>query len=143
MFKHIVVAFVTPEIKIKSFCVGLEMAKKFRSDLVVIDCIYKNPPTFHFFETKGDKKATKIHTDRAKEAMKKFEKLAGDSGIEITTKIAFTENITNWVVDYVSENKTDLLIMDHPHLSEFEEHFYEDIIHGILHEVHLPVLALR
>ena len=143
MFKHIVVAFITPKIKIKSFYVGLGLAKKFNSDLVVVDCIYKSPPTFHFFETKADKQAAKKRKEQAKESMSKFEKLAEEAGVKVSTKIAFTENITDWVVDYVATNRTDLLIMDHPHLSEFEEPFYEDIIHGILHNSHLPVLTLR
>ena len=143
MFKHIVVAFITPSVKLKSFNTGLELAKKFNSDLTVIDCVYQHPPKFHFFETKSDKESTKKLRKQAEESMKKFEELAKKAEIPIKTKLTLTDNIAEWVIDFVYRNKIDLLIMDHPHLSSFEETFYEDIIHAIHHEIRLPVLTLK
>ena len=143
MFKHIAVVFITPTVKTKSFFVGLGMAKKFEGDLIVIDCIYKHPPKFHFFETKSDKESAKKIRQQAKESMAKLEKQANEADIPIKTQIVLSDNLADWVIDFVARNKIDLLIMDHPHLSSFEETFYEDIIHAILHEVRLPVLTLR
>ena len=143
MFKNIVVAFITPTVKTKSFIVGLGMAKKFEADLTVIDCIYKHPPKFHFFEMKSDKESTRKLREKAKESMVKLKQQAKTANIPIKTKIVLNDNLGDWVINYVSSNRVDLLIMDHPHLSSFEETFYEDIIHAILHEVHVPVLTLR
>ena len=56
MFKKIAVAIITPTHTKKSFDMGLVLAKKLDSDLSVIECVYKNPPKFCFFETKSDKK---------------------------------------------------------------------------------------
>ena len=50
--KKIVVAIITPTHTKKSFNLGLEMAKKFEAELTVIECMYKKPPKFYFFETK-------------------------------------------------------------------------------------------
>lgn len=143
MFKHIVVAFITPSVKLKSFNTGLEFAKKFHSDLTVVDCVYQHPPKFHFFETKSDKEATKKLRKHAEESMKKFEEMAKEAKIPIKTKVVLTDNIAHWVIDYVTNHKIDLLIMDHPQLSSFEEAFYEDIIHAIHQEARLPVLTLK
>lgn len=143
MFKHIVVAFITPSVKLKSFNTGLEFAKKFNADLTVVDCVYQHPPKFHFFETKSDKEATRNLRKKAEKAMKRFEELAKKSKIPTKTRVVLTDNIAHWVIDYVSTHEIDLLIMDHPHLSSFEEAFYEDIIHAIHHEARLPVLTLK
>ncbi len=143
MFKNIVVAFITPKIKAKSFFTGLGLAKKFGASLTVIECVYKEPPKFHFFETKTDKKATKKLFDSAKKELAKFEKTGKESGIPIKTKVALTDNISEWVLNFVNAHKVDLLIIDHPHLSSFEETYYTDIINAIHHEAHLPLLLLR
>ena len=50
-FRKVAVAIITPTHTKKSFDLGLEMAKKFDSELTVIECMYKTPPKFYFFET--------------------------------------------------------------------------------------------
>lgn len=143
MFKNIVVAFITPKIKTKSFFTGLGLAKKFGASLTVIECVYKEPPKFHFFETKNDKKASEKLMSSAKKELQKLEKAGEESGIVVKTKIALTDSISDWVLNFVSSHKVDLLIIDHPHLSSFEETYYTDIINAIHHEARLPLLLLR
>ncbi len=143
MFKNIVVAFITPKIKSKSFFTGLGLAKKFGGSLTVIECVYREPPKFHFFETKNDKKASEKLLNLAKKELLKFEKAAKESGIPIKTKVALTDNISDWVLNFVDSHKVDLLIIDHPHLSSFEETYYTDIINSIHHHVKHPLLLLR
>jgi len=143
MFKNIVVAFVTPAIKQKSFFVGMSLAKKYGGSLTVVDFIYRRPPMFHFFETKTDRHAAEKFAKKARGVMKKFEGFAQDAGIPIRTKVVLTDSVAHKVVDYVGSHRVDLLIIDHPHLSESEEAFYEDIVNAIHHEVRLPVLTLR
>lgn len=143
MFKDIVVAFITPKIKAKSFFTGLGLAKKFEASLTVVECVYKEPPKFHFFETKNDKKASEKLLNLARKELEKFEVAAKESGIPIKTKVALTDNISEWVLNYVGSHKVDLLIIDHPHLSSFEETYYTDIINAVHHEARLPLLLLR
>lgn len=143
MFKNIVVAFITPKIKTKSFFTGLAFAKKFGASLTVIECVYKEPPKFHFFETKNDKKASEKLMKSAKKELEKLEKAGQEAGIVVHTKIALTDSISDWVLNFVGSHKVDLLIIDHPHLSSFEETYYTDIINAIHHEAHLPLLLLR
>ena len=47
-FRKVAVAIITPTHTKKSFELGLEMAKKFDSELTVIECMYKTPQILFF-----------------------------------------------------------------------------------------------
>ena len=143
MFKNIVVIFITHKTKVKPFFVGLGLAKKFDADLTVVECLYKSAPKFHFFETKSDKNQIETQKKEAKKSLEKLEKIASDSGISIRTKIAITNSIPTWIIEYIHSKKVDLLIIDHPDLSEFEETHYDDIIQSVSHKVKVPLLLLK
>ncbi|HXV67268.1 MAG TPA: universal stress protein [Nitrosopumilaceae archaeon] len=143
MFKNIAVAIITPSHSKKSFDVGLQLAKKFDSALTVIECVYKIQPIFHFFETKADKKITQSQIAKMKAELNKWEKIAQKEGIKIKTKFALTDSIANWVIDYVKENKNDLLVVDYPKLSMVEATLYDDIINTIHHESHCHLLTMK
>ncbi len=143
MFKNIVVIFVTHKTKVKPFFVGLSLAKKFDANLTVVECLYRSAPKFHFFETKSDKKQIEFQKKEAKKSLEKLEKVAKDSDIQIKTKIAITDSIPSWIAEYIHSNKVDLLIIDHPNLSEFEEAHYDDIIQSVSHKVRVPLLLLK
>ena len=66
MFKNIAVAIITPTHTKKSFEMGLGLAKKLDANLSVIECVYKIPPKFYFFETKSDKQITEKQTSQIK-----------------------------------------------------------------------------
>ncbi len=143
MFKKIVVAFITKQFENKSFLTGLDIAQKFEGSVTVIDCVYKKPSKFVFFETSGDKKSYAKTKEKISKNLEKFEKIANEKNIPIKTKVALTDSISDWIVDFVKEKKTDLLIIDHPHLSEFENDHYEFIIKSITDSVKVPILLLR
>jgi hypothetical protein len=143
LFKHILIVFVGPKIKAKSFLVGLGIAEKFNSDIFAVDCVYKHPPRFHFFETKADKDDIEKQKAKSLESLKKLEKFAANANIEIATKLVLTDAITDWVTDYIKSNKTDLLIMDYPHEPQYDIDLSADIIRAILEKVKVPVLSLR
>jgi putative NIF3 family GTP cyclohydrolase 1 type 2 len=63
--------------------------------------------------------------------------------MQIRTKVALTDSISEWIIDYVKEHRTDLLIIDHPHLSELEENHYDYIIQAVNHKIKVPLLLLR
>lgn len=119
------------------------MAEKFAGTITVIECMYKKPPKFAFFETKDDKRSSEEKTKKLKESLKKFVKAANEVNTPIKTKVALTGRIAEWIVDYAHSHRTDLLIIDHPHLSEFEEKYYDEIIETINHKIKIPVLLLR
>ena len=143
MFKKIVVAFITKQFENKSFLTGLSIAQKFEGSLTVVDCVYKQPPKFVFFETSHDKKSYTKTKEKILKNLETFEKIAKEKDIEIKIKVALTDSISDWIVDFVKEKKTDLLIVDHPHLSEFENDHYEFIIKSITDSVKIPILLLR
>ena len=142
-FHKVAVAIITPTHTKKSFELGLEMAKKFDSELTVVECMYKTPPKFYFFETKSDKKATQNQMAKLKAELKTWESLAQKQGVPIKTKLALTENISHWVIDYVKENKIDLLIVDYPKLSLEEITLFDDIINVIHHKSHCHLLTTK
>jgi len=142
-FQKIAVAIITPTHTKKSFELGLEMAKKFDSELTVIECMYKTPPKFYFFETKSDKKTTQNQITKLKVELDKWKKIAHKQQISIKTKLALTDNISHWVVDYVKENKIDLLIVDYPKLSMEEITLFDDIINVIHHKSNCHLLTTK
>ena len=142
-FRKVAVAIITPTHTKKSFELGLEMAKKFDSELTVIECMYKTPPKFYFFETKSDKKLTQNQITKLKEELKNWRAIAQKQGIPIKTKLALTENISHWIIDYVKENKIDLLIVDYPKLSIEEITLFDDIINVIHHKSHCHILTTK
>lgn len=141
--RRIAVAIITPTHTKKSFQLGLEMAKKFDSELTVIECVYKIPPKFYFFETKSDKKITQNQIAKLKAELANWKKIAQKEGVPIKTKFALTEKISHWVVDYVKENKIELLIVDYPKLSMEEITLFDDIINTIHHESHCHLLTMK
>lgn len=119
------------------------MAKKFDSELTVVECMYKIPPKFYFFETKSDKKTTQNQIAKLKAELENWKKIAEKEGVPIKTKFALTENISHWVIDYVKENKIDLLIVDYPKLSMEEITLFDDIINIIHHKSHCHLLTMK
>ena len=143
MFKQITVAIITPTHDNRSFKLGLNLAKKLNCPLSVIECFYQKPPMFHFFETKADKIALEKRKLKIKSELVKWEKIAKDENISIKTKFALTDSIAHWVIDYVHENKVDLLIVDYPKLSMTESTHYDEIINTIHHKAKCNVLTTK
>ena len=137
------IAFITPVHTKKSFDVGLALAKKFDSELSIIECVYKNPPKFYFFETKSDKKIVQKQILRIKEELKKWKEIAQKKGLKINTNFALTDSIAHWVIDYVKEHKVDLLVVDYPKLSLIEANHFDDIINTIHHKSHCHILTTK
>ena len=143
MFKRIAVAIITPTHTKKSFEMGLGLAKKHEADLAVIECVYKIPPKFYFFETKSDKKITETQITKIKDELKKWKELALKEGLKINTKFALTDSIAHWVIDYVKEHKIDLLVVDYPKLSMVEANHHDDIINPIHHKARCHILTMK
>ena len=143
MFKNIAVAIITPTHTKRSFDMGLALAKKFDTELSIIECVYKTPPKFYFFETKSDKKIMQDQIFKLKQELKKWKGMAQKEGLRINTKFAITDSIAHWVIDYVKEHKVDLLVVDYPKLSMVEANHYDDIINVIHHKVHCHILTIK
>ena len=122
---------------------GLALAKKFDTELSIIECVYKIPPKFYFFETKSDKKIMQKQIFKLKQELKKWKELAQKEGLRINTKLALTDSIAHWVIDYVKEHKVDLLVVDYPKLSLVEANHYDDIINIIHHKAHCHILTTK
>jgi hypothetical protein len=143
LFKNITVALITPMHTKKSFDLGLALAKKFNVELSVIECVYKTPPKFLFFETDSDKKLLQAQLSKLKEELKKWKDLGHKEGVKVNTKFALTDSIAHWVIDYTKEHKVGLLIVDYPKLSMVEANHFDDIINTIHHKSHCHVLTTK
>ena len=122
---------------------GLGLAKKFDTELSIIECVYKTPPKFYFFETKSDKKIMQDQIFKLKQELKKWKGMAQKEGLRINTKFAITDSIAHWVIDYVKEHKVDLLVVDYPKTSMVEANHYDDIINVIHHKAHCHILTIK
>ena len=143
MFKDITVAIITPTHTKRAFDIGLALAKKFDSELSVIECVYKIHPKFYFFETKSDKKITQGQTIKLKAELKKWKEIAKKEDIKINTKFVLTDSIAHWFIDYVKEHKVDLLVVDYPKLSMIEANHYDEILNTIHRKVHCNILTTK
>lgn len=143
IFQNILVAIITPVHTKKSFYLGLELAKKLESQLTVVECVYKTPPKFYFFETKADKKQSDVQVAKAKKELEKWKELAEKKNVKIKTKFAITESIADWVIEYVKDHDTDLLIVDYPKVSKIEATIFDDIIHMIHENAHCAILTAK
>jgi hypothetical protein len=143
LFQNIAVAIITQTHTKQSFDIGLELSKKFDSNLTVIECVYKIPPKLYFFETKSDKKITQAQISKLKAELQNWKKVAQEQGVKIKTEFGLTDSIAHWVVDYIKEHKIDLLIVDYPKLSMVEMTHYDDIINTIHHESHCNLLTTK
>jgi len=122
---------------------GLALAKKFDTELSIIECVYKIQPKFYFFEIKSDKKIMQDQIFKLKQELKKWKEIAQKEGLRINTKFALTDSIAHWVIDYVKEHKVDLLVVDYPKLSLVEANHYDDIINTIHHRAHCHILTTK
>jgi len=136
------VAIITPNTK-RAFDIGLTLAKKFGGELSVIECVYKIPPKFYFFETKSDKKIIQKQIIKLKQELKKWKEMAQDEGIKINTKFILTDSIAHWFIDYVKEHKVDLLVVGYPKLSMIEANHYDEIINTIHHKAYCNILTTK
>ena len=143
MYNTIVVPYDFTNFGDLAFEKALEIAKKFDSELTVIECMYKVQPKLYFFETKSDKKRAQAQLAKLKKELENWKKIALEKGVKIKTKFGLTDSISHWVVDYVKENKIDLLIVDYPKLSMVEMTIYDDIINSIHHESHCHLLTTK
>lgn len=143
IFRSIAVAIITPTHTKKSFDVGLQLAKKFDSDFTVIECMHKIQPKLYFFETKSDKKIAQEQISKLKTELENWKKIAMDEGIHVKTKFALVDSVAHWVIDYVKDNKVDLLIVDYPKLSMVEMTLYDDIINTIHHKSYCHLLTTK
>lgn len=143
MFRHIMVVFIGTQIKTKAFLVGLGIAKKFESDIIVVDCVYRHPPKFHFFETKSDRAIVEKQKKKSMKTLEGLEGFAQEANVKIKTKLVLTDAVTSWVADYVKSNRIDLLILDHPHEPQYDIDLTSDTVKAIVDKVKVPVLTLR
>ncbi|QLH04352.1 hypothetical protein C5F49_02755 [Nitrosopumilus oxyclinae] len=143
IFKNIAVGIITPTHTKKSFNIGVQLAKELGSELTIIECMYKIQPKLYFFETKSDKKIAATQISKLKTELANWKKIAKEQGVNVKTKFALTDSITHWMIDYVKDNKIDLLIVDYPKLSTIEMTLYDDIINTIHHESHCHLLTTK
>ena len=86
---------------------------------------------------------TQNQTAKLKKELENWKEIAQKQGVSIKTKLALTENISHWVIDYVKEHKIDLLIVDYPKLSIEEITLFDDIINEIHHKSHCHLLTTK
>ena len=143
MFKHIAVAYITPTKKTEAFYHALSLAENYDSKLTLMEFFLHESPKFFFFETKKEKETGKVKRTEIKEQLKKLKEKAEKKDISVTIHIESSESIVDSILNYLTANKVDLLIVDHPHVPHLSESHYEDIVNTIHHEIKCDMLTLK
>jgi hypothetical protein len=69
--------------------------------------------------------------------------MALEEGLKINTKFVLTDSIAQWFIDYVKENKVDLLVVGNPKFPMIEANHYDEIINMIHHKAHCNILTTK
>jgi nucleotide-binding universal stress UspA family protein len=140
--KNIVVVFITAKHSRKAFNYGMGLAKKFEARLTVLNILYKEPPRFGFFETKCDKKCMEKRKAEAEKLLEEYEKSGIKSGITTKTHVVFSDPISKGILSYVNERDVDLVILDHPKITRFEESYFANTVCDLHKGLKTPLLLL-
>lgn len=141
--KNIVVVFVTDNPKKKTFYYGLGLAKKFDGEISVLQCLYRPPPTFGFFETKHDEKRRDRKKKSCQKSLEEFVKIGEKSDIPIKIKAILADPVAKGIISYVNSRDFDLVILDSPKLKSFEEAYYENTILELHKNLKHPLLLFN
>jgi len=96
--KNIAVVFVTENIKKRTFDYGLDFAKKFDGKLTILQSLYRQPPKFAFFETKGDEKRRERQKKSCLKSLEDFVKMGKKFDISIRTKVVLSDPISKGII---------------------------------------------
>lgn len=141
--KNIVIVFVTENIKKKTFDYGLDFAKKFDSKITVLQALYRKPPKFAFFETKGDERRRERQKKSCMKSLEDFVKLGEKFDISVKTKVILSDPIYKGIISYVNSRDFDLVVLDSPKLKSFEEVFFGNVMSELHKNLKCPVLLLN
>lgn len=141
-FQNIVVVFITSSHKKKAFDYGVALAKGLKSHITVLKCLHKQPPTFGFFETKGDKKRMEKDKKNAEKSLEPFEELGEELDIPVKTKVLFSDPISRGIVSYTNQREVDLVVLDSPKLKSYEQTYYGNTICELHKGLKCPLLIL-
>jgi len=141
--KNIVIVFVTENIKKKTFDYGLDFAKKFDGKITILQSLYRKPPKFAFFETKGDEKRREQQKKSCLKSLEDFVKMGKKFDISVNAKVILSDPISKGIISYVNSKDIDLVILDSPKLKSFEEVFFGNVISELHKNLKCPILLLN
>jgi nucleotide-binding universal stress UspA family protein len=141
--KNIAVVFVTENIKKRAFDYGLDFAKKFYIKITILQSLYRQPPKFAFFETKGDEKRRERQKKSCLKSLEDFVKMGEKFDIAVKTKVVLSDPISKGIISYVNSKDIDLVILDSLKLKSFEEVFFGNIISELHKNLKCPILLLN
>jgi hypothetical protein len=121
----------------------LSLAKNYDSKLTLMEFFVKETPKLFFFETKKEKFIGKIRRTELQDHLDKLKEKAEKRKIQINIHLESTESIVDSILNYLTINKVDLLIVDHPHVSYLRESHYVDIINTIHRKIKCDMLTLK
>ena len=141
--ENIVIVFLTTNYKKRAFTYGINLAKKLGSKVTLLNILYREPPVFGFFETKHDKNRQEKKKNQAEKFLKILEQEAKKFEIPIKTHVRFSDPLSRGILSYVNERDFDLLILDHPKLTNFEESYFGNTICELHKGLKCPLLLLK
>ena len=124
----------------KNFCF---MGYSGMDDFDIIPEMRKKSIDGSFYWLQHNEETTQKQITKLKAELENWKKITQKQGVPIKTKLALTDNISHWVVDYVKEHEIDLLIVDYPKLSMEEITLFDDIINVIHHKSHCHLLTTK
>ena len=141
--EKIAIVFITSTHKKKSFNYGLNFAKQFGSKITLLVALYKQPPMFGFFETKGDKKQREEQKKLAEKSLDELIKKGEEVEVPIKKHVILSDTVSKSVSSYLNQREFDLVILDHPKLSKFEESYFGNTVCELHKELECPLLIIK
>lgn len=127
-----------------AFRTALDLAQKYKSQLILVTCIEKiNGGWFGKELSPNYQHEVKKYKDKIFHEMSKLENDSKKMNVSFATKIFVTDSITNQILSFVKSNKIDMIVMGSHGRTGINKLILGSIANGIVQRAKIPVLVVH
>ena len=143
MFQKILVPIDYSSKSIKSYKTALNIAKKYDSNLTILNC-FQVDASFHlFFESKPSSEILKKQKKSAKAQFQKLQDLADKNKILIKSEFLISKSVIKDIIGYAKSHKIDLIVMGSHGRTGFDKLVLGSVANGVVQKCPCPVLIVK
>jgi len=142
MIKHILVPYDGSKPSHRAFEYALDLAKKYKSNVTVITCLYKQYYDPNLYEME-DKILKKRERDAATTGLLNLEAIADELEIPFKAKILESFSVTDALLSYAESHGIDLIIMGSRGMGGFKKLLLGSVASGVTEHSKCPVLIVK
>lgn len=137
----ILVPYDGSEYSKRAFDYGLDIAKKYNSELIIVCCIVHEPLTDSF--TSDEDFMLRRQRDSAAKLLDVLELQSEDAGVRCTGTILKTASVTDSILSYAESNDVDIIIAGSRGLGGFKKLLLGSVASSLVQYSKCPVLVVK